>query len=128
LAAYECNAVPKLLPSRWRFDHFEACDPLIASSNAQVSFWRIYQAVAIEAFLWGLGTAIGELPPYFVAKAASVAGNTNEEINELIDGSAGKDGSLVGRTKLALFRFLKQNAFVAVTLAASVSYVALILF
>lgn len=78
--------------------------------------------------MWGLGTAIGELPPYFVAKAASVAGNTNEEINELIDGSAGNNGSLVGRTKLALFRFLKQNAFVAVTLAASVSYVALILF
>ncbi len=25
-------------------------------------------AVQIESFLWGLGTAIGELPPYFVAK------------------------------------------------------------
>ena len=42
LAAYECNAVPKLLPSRWRFDHFETCDPLIAASNTQVNFWRVY--------------------------------------------------------------------------------------
>jgi hypothetical protein len=33
LAANECNAVPRLLPSRWRFDHFEACDPILAASN-----------------------------------------------------------------------------------------------
>jgi len=24
----------------------------------------------LEAFLWGFGTALGELPPYFIAKAA----------------------------------------------------------
>jgi hypothetical protein len=29
----------------------------------------IYKTVILEAFLWGLGTAIGELPPYFVARA-----------------------------------------------------------
>ena len=28
----------------------------------------ILMAVQLESFLWGLGTAIGELPPYFVAK------------------------------------------------------------
>lgn len=119
LAANECNAVPKLLPSRWRFDHFEACDPLIADSN--VSFWIVYKAVGLEAFLWGLGTAIGELPPYFVARAASLAGNVNEEITEILDGSAAKDGTMAGRIKIALFKFLKLNAFLAVTLAASVS-------
>jgi hypothetical protein len=81
----------------------------------------VYQAVGIEAFLWGLGTAIGELPPYFVAKAASSAGKVNEEMNELLDGSAANDGSLVGRIKIALFKFLKRNAFIAVTMAASVS-------
>ncbi len=81
----------------------------------------MYQAVGIEAFLWGFGTALGELPPYFVARAASMAGKTNEELNELIDGSAEKDGSLLGRIKIWLFKFLKKNAFLAVTLAASVS-------
>jgi len=35
--------------------------------------------------LWGLGTAIGELPPYFVAKAASEAGSINDELEELLD-------------------------------------------
>ena len=50
-----------------------------------------------------------------------MAGNVNEEMNELLDGSAAKDGTIVGRIKIALFKFLKQNAFLAVTLAASVS-------
>jgi hypothetical protein len=45
-----------------------------------VPFLSIYQAVIIEAFLWGLGTAIGELPPYFVSRAASLAGKQHEEI------------------------------------------------
>jgi hypothetical protein len=42
-------------------------------------------------------------------------------MNELLDGSAAKDGTLGGRIKITLFKFLKQNAFLAVTLAASVS-------
>jgi hypothetical protein len=33
---------------------------------------NIYFAVIIEAFLWGLGTAIGELPPYYVARAGKL--------------------------------------------------------
>jgi hypothetical protein len=41
--------------------------------------------VWIEAFLWGLGTALGELPPYFIARAASIAGQKTEELNELLE-------------------------------------------
>lgn len=37
------------------------------------SFFELWQLIAIEAFLWGAGTAIGELPPYFVARAARLA-------------------------------------------------------
>lgn len=36
-----------------------------------IGFFGILLAVQIEAFLWGLGTALGELPPYFVAKKAA---------------------------------------------------------
>ena len=35
-----------------------------------MSFFDILLSVQIESFLWGLGTAIGELPPYYVARAA----------------------------------------------------------
>ena len=43
------------------------------------SFFELWQLVAIEAFLWGAGTAIGELPPYFVARAARLAGERLKE-------------------------------------------------
>lgn len=29
LAANECNAIPIFLPSRWKFDHFQECEPLV---------------------------------------------------------------------------------------------------
>ena len=48
-------------------------------------FWDVYSAVALEAFLWGFGTAIGELPPYFVALSASMAGTKNEELDEIME-------------------------------------------
>lgn len=37
-------------------------------SEETIGFFGILLSVQIEAFLWGMGTAIGELPPYFVAK------------------------------------------------------------
>jgi hypothetical protein len=74
--------------------------------------------VALEAFLWGFGTTIGELPPYFVARAASMAGSRDEELNEILEGS---DTGIVGKLKQTLFRFVKRHAFITVLLAASVS-------
>jgi len=41
---------------------------------SQIGTSEIVAAVLLEAFLWGLGTAIGELPPYFVSRAARLAG------------------------------------------------------
>lgn len=37
----------------------------------QVTFFNILQKVALESFMWGLGTAIGELPPYLAARLKS---------------------------------------------------------
>ena len=53
-------------------------------SQVTISFWAIYQAVFIESFMWGFGTALGELPPYFVARAASAAGGIDEELEDIL--------------------------------------------
>jgi hypothetical protein len=37
-----------------------------------VTFFEIIWHVKLECFLWGFGTAIGELPPYFVSRAAGM--------------------------------------------------------
>ncbi|CAL8398415.1 unnamed protein product [Boreogadus saida] len=39
-----------------------------------VSLWTIMSKVRLEACMWGAGTAIGELPPYFMARAARLSG------------------------------------------------------
>lgn len=45
--------------------------------------WDIVSKVRFEAFMWGAGTAIGELPPYFMARAAKLSGSEVEEEEEL---------------------------------------------
>ena len=34
--------------------------------------------------MWGAGTAIGELPPYLLAKAASAIGSIDEELDKIL--------------------------------------------
>jgi hypothetical protein len=43
--------------------------------------------------LWGTGTAIGELPPYFVSRAASIAGQRSEELADLISSESQSNSS-----------------------------------
>ena len=35
--------------------------------------------VRLEAMMWGAGTALGELPPYFMAKAARLSGHDPDD-------------------------------------------------
>lgn len=41
--------------------------------------------VRLEAFMWGAGTALGELPPYFMARAARLSGALDEEDLEVLE-------------------------------------------
>nr|XP_019941059.1 PREDICTED: vacuole membrane protein 1-like [Paralichthys olivaceus] len=45
-----------------------------AAIHGSISLWTIMSKVRLEAFMWGAGTAIGELPPYFMARAARLSG------------------------------------------------------
>ena len=49
---------------------------------AKVTVWAILSKVRVEAFCWGAGTAIGELPPYFMARAARLSGSEPSEEEE----------------------------------------------
>lgn len=75
MTATECGYVPEMIPSRWSFDHFRECTGNVLNHVEpkvnEVSFQTILFAVQLEAFLWGLGTALGELPPYFIARHAA---------------------------------------------------------
>ena len=64
IASYSCQFLPEFETSRWNQLGYFRC-PQIGS---KVSLISIFLAVYFESFLWGLGTAIGELPPYLVTK------------------------------------------------------------
>ena len=45
--------------------------PAVSSGKGEegaMTVWRILSKVRVEAFCWGAGTALGELPPYFMAR------------------------------------------------------------
>jgi len=74
----------------------------------------------------GAGTAIGELPPYFMARAATLSGidPDDEDYDEaaiMFDEDAENDPSLSTRAKLAMKRLVQRVGFFGILLCASVS-------
>ncbi|PSS01447.1 Vacuole membrane protein [Actinidia chinensis var. chinensis] len=51
--------------------------------GSRVPLSSILPQVQMEAILWGLGTALGELPPYFISRAASISGGKLDAMKEL---------------------------------------------
>jgi len=70
------------------------------------------------AIVWGVGTALGELPPYFVTRAAKRAGNRAGEFEEELEDAEGKT-DFVSRLKMLTIDFTKKHGFVGVYLLAS---------
>ncbi|OMJ73125.1 hypothetical protein SteCoe_28272 [Stentor coeruleus] len=115
MVAYECNYIPKMLPSRWSYSTFEDCP----DTSGEMSVWTIIYAVQLESFLWGLGTALGELPPYFIALAARIANTKSEELEE-IEELEKSNSSFMHRVKVFMANCLKNYGFITVLLCASI--------
>lgn len=83
--------------------------------------------VRLEAFLWGAGTALGELPPYFMAKAARLSGYDPDDAEEIAEFEAlkakrnQKDLSIMDRGKLFMERVVERIGFFGILACASVS-------
>eukprot|EP00027_Filamoeba_sp_ATCC50430_P017686 CAMPEP_0168568764 /NCGR_PEP_ID=MMETSP0413-20121227/15758_1 /TAXON_ID=136452 /ORGANISM="Filamoeba nolandi, Strain NC-AS-23-1" /LENGTH=110 /DNA_ID=CAMNT_0008601135 /DNA_START=232 /DNA_END=560 /DNA_ORIENTATION=+ len=77
MAAYECNTVDFEVYGENSF----IC-PDDVTGLTPVTFWNIWTKVQFAALMWGAGTALGELPPYFVARQARLAGKKAEELAE----------------------------------------------
>ncbi|KRW99940.1 hypothetical protein PPERSA_12616 [Pseudocohnilembus persalinus] len=115
MVAYQCNAIPDMVPSKWNFKHFAECPKNV---ERDITFFDILMSVQFEAFLWGFGTALGELPPYFVAKAAAASAKKVEELEE-IDHEK-NDNSLMARTKRVIYNNLQKYGFITVLICASI--------
>ncbi|XP_057538608.1 vacuole membrane protein KMS1-like [Amaranthus tricolor] len=84
-------------PSWLHKDCSEFGPPLFESVNGlRVPLSSILPQIQLEAVLWGLGTALGELPPYFISRAARSSGSKLDEIEDL-DGSSPEDNGVFGK-------------------------------
>lgn len=121
LAANECSHFPIMNPSRWEFKDFLPCEKPSDENNI-VSFFIILLNVQLESFMWGLGTAIGELPPYFMARGAADAGKHLEELDEIVESEQNlSKAGLMQKVKIFIYEHLKKHGFITVLLCASVS-------
>lgn len=121
LAAYECNSLDFPEPP---YPNEIVCPEEESISMAYPTMWSIMSKVRFEAFLWGVGTALGELPPYFMAKASRLSGADHEDfddIKELEDRKKHGDKlNLFERGKLAMEKFVEKVGFFGILLCASI--------
>lgn len=123
LAAYECGSVDFPEPP---YPTDITC-PEDDSQDYPISMWTIISKVRLEAFMWGAGTAIGELPPYFMARAARLSGadiddDEFEEIEELIHEKEvhPDDMSFLEKAKLSVHNLVQRVGFFGILLCASI--------
>ncbi|XP_065364451.1 vacuole membrane protein 1 [Calliphora vicina] len=122
LAAYECNSL--------NFPKPPYPDDIICPEEPYAKklphIWSIMSKVRFEAFLWGAGTALGELPPYFMAKAARLSGYDPDDAEELAEFEAlkakknQKNLGLMDRGKLFMERVVERIGFFGILACASI--------
>jgi membrane protein YqaA with SNARE-associated domain len=117
LAAWTCNSVDFPEPP---YPQDIICPE--DESPYPITLWTIMSKVRLEACMWGLGTAIGELPPYFMARAARLSGSEDEDEEyeelEAVIHSQRKDP--VTRAKKAVHRLVERVGFFGILLCASI--------
>ncbi|XP_029556316.1 vacuole membrane protein 1 isoform X2 [Salmo trutta] len=95
-----------------------------AAVQGSISLWTIVSKVRLEACMWGAGTAIGELPPYFMARAARLSGEEPddegyEEFGELLE-QAETPQDFATRAKLAVQKMVQRVGFFGILACASI--------
>lgn len=117
LAAFECMSVD--------FPEPPYPDQIVCPDTAgdSMSVWTIISKVRLEAFMWGFGTAIGELPPYFMARAARLTGIDPDD-EDYEDALAQQDdenpNSVASRVKSGVKKLIQKAGFFGIMLCASI--------
>ncbi|KAI9114832.1 hypothetical protein K1719_013845 [Acacia pycnantha] len=95
--------------------------PLFQSADgSHVSLSSILSQVQVEVVLWGVGTAIGELPPYFISRAARLSGSKSDAMDELDTEGGGIIATRLTRIKRWFLAHTQHLNFFTILLLASV--------
>jgi hypothetical protein len=85
--------------------------------SAEPPFFEVVALVLPAAVLWGAGTAMGEVPPYAVSRAAALAGEKDEELSELMGETDKKD--VISQMKTWMVKFVEQWGFLGIFLMSA---------
>ncbi|EDV23243.1 uncharacterized protein TRIADDRAFT_27759 [Trichoplax adhaerens] len=120
LAAWECGSVDFPEPP---YPNDIICPDEEGDKNL-LTLWTIMGKVRLESMMWGLGTAVGELPPYFMARAARLSGSEidmdDEEIEEMEAMLASENKDVMTRVKKAVHNLVQKAGFFGILLCASI--------
>ncbi|KAG2195486.1 hypothetical protein INT47_012030 [Mucor saturninus] len=82
LAANACHSAQLLTRNP---DSFRLIDCIGENHfSSFVTVWAVFRQVHWESFAWGAGTAFGELPPYFIARAVAESGEKVHEKDNVV--------------------------------------------
>ncbi|XP_066603758.1 vacuole membrane protein 1 isoform X2 [Prorops nasuta] len=126
MAAYECGGLNFPEPP---YPDQIVC-PTTIDPTWSAGIINIMRKVHVEAMLWGAGTALGELPPYFMARAARTSHRDHksddfdqEDLKELEALEALENGEnvpFVMRVKLTMKHFVQKAGFWGILACASI--------
>ncbi|XP_057513557.1 vacuole membrane protein KMS1-like isoform X1 [Actinidia eriantha] len=84
--------------------------PLYAFPDSRVPLSSILPQVQLEVILWGIGTALGELPPYFISRAAYKSDSKTAVVEDL-DSSLKEDaGGIIANHLKQLKQWLLSHS------------------
>jgi membrane protein YqaA with SNARE-associated domain len=132
LAAYECQSLD--FPEPPYPEEIMCPGNETVATSAVISILSIMSKVRLESIMWGAGTAIGELPPYFMARASALSskenralinGELNEELEEFehllkLEKEGTSQLSYGDRMRLFVFKMIKRVGFWGILLCASI--------
>ncbi|KAJ3309916.1 Vacuolar membrane protease [Boothiomyces sp. JEL0838] len=93
--------------------------------TGNITIFNIFAKVFLETTFWGIGTAIGELPPYFVARAAALAGQDDPEFAsiETILKKKRKERTIYENLQVMMHSMMTNLGFWGILICASVSII-----
>lgn len=116
-AAEACHTIDGL--NTW-YHHpckFDCSSTVGPKDDSTVTISSLWMRVTFQCMLWGCGTAVGELPPYLVSRAARLSGDESEFDAELKEAKEGTD--MFSKMKMWTVNFTEKHGFVGIFLLAA---------
>lgn len=100
------------------YNHACALQSWGSSGDGTVSLFNQLVLVWPAVILWGAGTAFGELPPYFITRAARRTGKKDDAFEKEFE-DAKEATDVISRVKVWTIDFTEKHGFVGIVLLAS---------